>query len=142
MTEVGKYPAPASGDGPARRLYSTNSQHGELTRQGIEAVQRLAIMRGVPWKRAACNLTDEARQRSIENRKREADGDAKFLYTLIEEIRAEGIASLGGIARALTERGVPSPRGIGLSGRHGGVNWHPTQVRRVLARCDTLGIAG
>ena len=97
-------------------------------------------MRGVPWKRAANNLTDEVRARSIENRKRQADGDAKFVYTLIEDIRSKGIISLGAIARELVERGVPSPRGI--SGEHGSAHWHPTQVRRVLARCDTLGIAG
>jgi DNA invertase Pin-like site-specific DNA recombinase len=43
----------------------------------------------------------------------------------IEEIRAAGTSSLGGIAKALNDRGIPSPRG----GR-----WQAVTVQRVLAR--------
>ena len=45
---------------------------------------------------------------------------------VIAEIRAEGIASLGAVARALTARGIPSPSGRG--------GWHAATVARVIAR--------
>jgi len=43
---------------------------------------------------------------------------------LVQEIRAAGVTSLAGIARKLTKRGVPTPRGAGA--------WQAVQVQRVL----------
>jgi Recombinase len=45
---------------------------------------------------------------------------------VIAELRAAGITSLKGIAKALNERRVPTPRG--------GSRWHAMQVSRVLKR--------
>lgn len=45
---------------------------------------------------------------------------------VISEMKAEGITSLNGMARALTGRGIPT-----ASGR---TNWSPTQVSRILGR--------
>ena len=42
----------------------------------------------------------------------------------ITAIQAEGVTSLGGIARALTERGIPTARG--------GMSWSAMQIKRVL----------
>jgi hypothetical protein len=44
----------------------------------------------------------------------------------IEALRAEGISAHQGLARALMERGVPTPRGSGI--------WTHTTVARLLAR--------
>ena len=44
---------------------------------------------------------------------------------LVQEIQAAGITSLAGIARELSKRGVPTPRGTGT--------WQAVQVARVLA---------
>ena len=55
-----------------------------------------------------------------------ANARATELAPIIAEIRAAGTVSLNGIARALTARGVPTPRGHGV--------WSSVQVARVLAR--------
>jgi hypothetical protein len=65
--------------------------------------------------RAACEA-NEAR----------ADERARKLAPIIRAIQAKGITSLNGIAEALNEHRVPTPRGRR--------RWHATQVRRVLAR--------
>ena len=54
-----------------------------------------------------------------------ADQFAANIMPIIEELRAAGITSLKGIARALNTRGVQTARG----GR-----WDPTTVKRILAR--------
>jgi DNA invertase Pin-like site-specific DNA recombinase len=46
------------------------------------------------------------------------------LAPVIAELQASGITSLGALARALTERGIPTARG--------GKIWQPVQVSRVL----------
>lgn len=55
---------------------------------------------------------------------------AAELAPTIAELRSQGVASLGGLARALTERGIPTARG--------GSQWTPMQVSRVLARLAAL----
>jgi hypothetical protein len=57
-----------------------------------------------------------------------ADERARKLAPVIKAIQAEGITSLNGIAEALNERRVPTPRGRG--------HWYAMQVRRVLARME------
>lgn len=55
---------------------------------------------------------------------RRAQNRAQDLAPLVAAIRAEGASSLGQIATALNERGVPAARGGA---------WSPVQVRRLLA---------
>lgn len=50
------------------------------------------------------------------------------LAPVVAKLRAEGVTSLNGLARALTERGVPAARG--------GSSWSPTQVSRLLSTID------
>jgi DNA invertase Pin-like site-specific DNA recombinase len=66
---------------------------------------------------AAAAKAKQARQRA---------GD---LAPVVTEIRAAGVVSYAGIARALTARGVPT-----LSGRG---RWDPSTVRRLLAPAPT-----
>jgi hypothetical protein len=55
-----------------------------------------------------------------------ATARAADLAPIIEEIRAAGTVSLQGIAVALNERGISTPRGHG--------EWSAVQVNRVLKR--------
>jgi hypothetical protein len=55
-----------------------------------------------------------------------ADERAADLAPFVKELQATGTTSLNGIARALNARRIRTP-----AGRR---RWHPTQVRRVLAR--------
>jgi Recombinase len=50
---------------------------------------------------------------------------AAELQPVIAEIRASGITSLGGIAKALNDKGIPTARGG---------NWQAVRVQRVLER--------
>jgi hypothetical protein len=54
-----------------------------------------------------------------------ADRHASELRPVVDELRAEGITTLVGIAAALNERGMQTPRGA---------KWHASSVRNLLAR--------
>ena len=75
--------------------------------------QRLGGFRGyVPGE---TNRAQAARARAAVARERAAQ-----VLPVIREIQAAGTASLSGIARELTQRGVPTPRGAGA--------WQAVQV--------------
>lgn len=78
---------------------------------------------------AVMTLTGETRELAAKARTQKADRKASDLLPIVAAIRAEigPEASLGAIARALTERGVRTPRG--KSG-----TWSAVQVSRLLAR--------
>jgi hypothetical protein len=61
-----------------------------------------------------------------EIRRARADQRMADLAPVIAELRAVGVTSLRGIAKALNERGIPTVAGS--------VHWYHTQVARVLAR--------
>jgi len=62
---------------------------------------------------------------SLAVRREKASERAADLAPIIAELKGAGITSLGGIARALNERGIPTPRGG---------KWQAVQVQRVLER--------
>jgi hypothetical protein len=66
-----------------------------------------------------------AQRAGVEVRQARADQRAADLAPIINELRAAGTTSSKGIAQALNERGVLTPRG----GR-----WYAMQVSRVLKR--------
>lgn len=70
--------------------------------------------------------SDAAREAGRAAGSARAKGRAADLAPVIAKIRAEGITSATGIAKALTERGIPTARG--------GDVWTTTQVQRVLER--------
>lgn len=74
-------------------------------------------------------LTDDMRKEAAHVRSQKARRRASDVLPIVTAIRAEigPDASLGAIAKALTERGVKTP-----SGR--GVEWSAVQVSRLLAR--------
>lgn len=57
--------------------------------------------------------------------KLKADNHARNLQPVIHALKAQGIISLGGIAKVLNERGMLTPRGR---------TWHKTSVSNLLAR--------
>ncbi|MFN3690602.1 MAG: recombinase family protein, partial [Fimbriimonadales bacterium] len=81
--------------------------------------QKLGGNRGVKLSAAA-----QESGRAVQTARAAARGSD--LAPVIAELRAAGIVSLGGIAAALNERGIPTARG--------GAGWSPVQVSRVLAR--------
>ena len=66
---------------------------------------------------------DLGRQRAAEIRRKKAKSRTADLLPVIDAIRAEGITSATGIAKALNERELPTTRG----GR-----WQAVQVKRIL----------
>lgn len=67
---------------------------------------------------------------SAASRAKAADRAAFRVLPAIEQARAAGATSLGQVAVALTERGIPSPSGAG--------SWSATAVRRVMLRAGKM----
>lgn len=71
--------------------------------------------------------SDADRARGLASRRAEADARGALLTPVVEELRRAGITSLSGIAGALNERGISTPRGG---------QWHPTSVARLIERLE------
>lgn len=95
----------------------------QRTRAALQAAKARGKRPGNPnGARALRGLGNAA---AVAAAKARADQHAAQVLPAIEAIRAEGIPTLAGIARALNDRGVLAPRG----GR-----WEATSVRNLLAR--------
>ena len=90
----------------------------ERTKDALAAAKRRGVKLGGP-------RLDEARRCSIAVRSGIADAFAANVRPIIKEIQASGISSRRGIARALTARGIKSPRGR---------DWSDVQVAAILRR--------
>ena len=92
-----------------------------------KAALAAAKARGVKLGGRPENLKNTAlgRQKAAEARRAKAAARAKDLAPVIAAIRAEGIATATGIAKALNERGIPTARGG---------KWQAVQVQRLLGR--------
>jgi DNA invertase Pin-like site-specific DNA recombinase len=73
-------------------------------------------------------LTVAARAAGRQARTFRADTRAADLAPVIAELRGRGVVTLNGIAQALTERGIPTPRGRSA--------WSAVQVRRAMDRAS------
>src|SRR5215212_4761319 len=69
-------------------------------------------------------ISVQARKVSRRARREASEARATDLTPVIAELQAAGVTSLGGLARGLNERGIPTARG--------GAKWTPVQVSRVL----------
>jgi len=89
-----------------------------------------AKLRGVRLGSPKCYLTDTDRKKGskigAEVRTEKARAKAKDIMEIVDDIMQCGIISLKGIARELTKRGVPTPRGK--------ANWYPATVKRLYER--------
>jgi DNA invertase Pin-like site-specific DNA recombinase len=93
----------------------------ERTKAALAAAKARGVKLGGPVE----NLKNAelGRQRAAETRQAKAASRIADLWPVIDAIRAEGITSASGIAKALNERGIPTTRG----GR-----WQAVQVQRLL----------
>ena len=94
------------------------------TKSALEAARQRGTKLGTPRN---LNATGRARGAAVsaKNRSRKAEVRAQDLQPVLAELAALGTVSLGGIAKALNMRGVPSPRGK---------EWHRGTVSRLLQR--------
>ncbi|WP_375460030.1 recombinase family protein [uncultured Enterovirga sp.] len=76
-------------------------------------------------------FTAEHHEAALRARQAGSEARAAELAPVIAELRSSGLTSLHGLARALTERGIPTARG--------GSTWAPVQVARVLERIGSAG---
>ena len=97
---------------------------GEEEEKGCTAVA--AAVRGDVKPRS--DIRPCARQASIASRQATAASRAADLLPTIRELQAQGITSLAGLAKALTNMGITTARG--------GSTWTPIGVSRVLAKAQ------
>ena len=102
------------------------------TREALQAAKRGSATRapvklGNPNGAAALRKAAQGNTAGLEVIKTKADRHARNLKPVIEALKSEGVSSLGGVAAALNERGMLTPRG----GR-----WHKSSVSNLLARLE------
>lgn len=95
--------------------------------QRTKAALAAAKARGVKLGNYCKNpvVSDAARARSAELRRRAANDLAHLVRPVIDELRTAGIGSLRALADALNERGIRT---------HNGAPWYASGVKRVLDR--------
>jgi DNA invertase Pin-like site-specific DNA recombinase len=97
------------------------------TREALAAAKRRGVVLGNPNGARALSRARKGNKAAVAAIRSKADSHAANLQPVVEELRKEGIESLAGIAAALNERGMETPRG----GR-----WHSSSVRNLLARLE------
>ncbi|MCP8890856.1 recombinase family protein [Sphingomonas faeni] len=109
----------------------------ELISQRTTAALKVAKARGVrlgnPNGAAAFRRAGKGTGAAIAAVSANATSRADQLRPVIQRLQAGGVASLGGLAAALNEEGILTPRG----GR-----WHASSVRNLMARLDPQVAAG
>jgi DNA invertase Pin-like site-specific DNA recombinase len=95
------------------------------TREALAAAKARGQRLGNPNGAAALRRAAKGNRASREAAKVNANRFARDLAPVVARLREEGVVSLGGIAAALNERGMITPRG----GR-----WHKATVANLLGR--------
>jgi DNA invertase Pin-like site-specific DNA recombinase len=126
----------AGADDLMLRIYAAMAQRereliGERTRAALAAAKARGVALGGDRGHRPRVPPDAAV--AVRARQEAAERAAHRLLLEVERLRREGIASLQGLARALTERGVPTPRR--------GAVWTHTTVARLLARAAVVTTA-
>ncbi len=99
------------------------------TREALASAKARGVRLGNPNGAAALRRAGKGNIGSIGSIKASADRHAVDLAPVVASLQAEGIISLGALARSLNERGMLTPRG----GR-----WHKSSVANLLHRLDRL----
>ena len=97
------------------------------TKEALSAAKARGIKLGNPNGAAALRRAGKGNAAGIRAIRANADQHAENLAPVVTALRYEGISSLGGIAVALNERGMLTPRGG---------TWHKSSVRNLLNRID------
>lgn len=95
------------------------------TKEALQAAKRRGKVLGNPNGAAALLKAARGNTAALSAIKTKADNHAANLQPVIYTLKTEGIISLGGIAKALNERGMLTPRGG---------TWYKTSVSNLLAR--------
>ncbi len=95
------------------------------TKEALTAAKARGTKLGNPNGAAALRRAGKGNGASLEVIKAKADEHASHLGVVLEALKAEGVSSLGGIASALNDRGMLTPRGG---------KWHKSSVRNLLDR--------
>lgn len=95
------------------------------TREALQAAKRRGTVLGNPNGAAALRKAGKGNVAGVRIIKLQADAHAEALRPVLHSLAGEGITSLGGIAKALSKRGILTPRGGA---------WHKTSVSNLLAR--------
>ncbi len=95
------------------------------TREALQAAKAKGTRLGNPNGAAALLRAGKGNAAGLRAIRIAADTHARNLAPVIDALRDEGVTSLGGIATALTERGMLTPRGG---------HWHKASVRNLIAR--------
>lgn len=101
---------------------------GKRTKEALAAAKKRGAKLG--GRRAGQRLTDAMRAAGRDALSSRSKARAADLAPVIAELRSAGVTSLGGIAKALTARGIPTARG--------GSAWADVQVSRVLSRLAVI----
>lgn len=103
------------------------------TKEALGEAKRRGVKLGNPNGAAALRRAGKGNVASLNVIKGVADEHARSLQPVIDSLAQEGITSLGGIAQALNEREMLTPRGA---------RWHKSSVRNLIARLPLTNDAG
>lgn len=95
------------------------------TREALRAAKKRGVRLGNPNGAAALRRAHRGNGAAVAVIREKANCHAGNLKPVLDALAAEGVTSLGGIADALNERGMLTPRGGG---------WHKSSVRNLLQR--------
>lgn len=98
---------------------------GKRTREALQAAKQRGKVLGNPNGAEALRRAAKGNTAALVTLKLKADSHAANLRPVLEALVGEGVTSLGGIAAALNERGMLTPRGG---------QWHKTSVGNLKAR--------
>ena len=99
------------------------------TKEALAAARRKGTKLGNPNGAAALRRAGKGNKAALAARQTIANKTAIRTRPTLDELRAEGVSSLEGLAAGLNERGIQTPRGA---------SWHASSVRNLLARLDRL----
>jgi DNA invertase Pin-like site-specific DNA recombinase len=94
------------------------------TKSALQAAKARGVTLGTPNHKLIARHAEKGTQASATVRSATARERAADILPVIQEVQAEGVTTLAGIAGTLNERGIPAPRGG---------SWSAVQVSRVLA---------
>lgn len=97
----------------------------QRTKEALAAAKARGAKLGNPNGAQALRRAAKGNSASLVSITAKADQHAENLRPVIDALTEEGVTSLGGIAAALNERGMQTPRGGA---------WHKTSVRNLLGR--------
>jgi DNA invertase Pin-like site-specific DNA recombinase len=97
----------------------------QRTKDALKAAKARGTKLGNPNGAAALLRSGKGNAAGVAAIQDRAKIHAERLRPMVDQLRKDGVRSMGGIAKALNSEGVLTPRGA---------TWHPSSVRNLLAR--------